>query len=284
MTSAQQFNEEQLKRWNGEDGEHWTTRQEQMDRTLQPVIAPLIAFASPKPGSTVIDVGCGCGATMIELAAKVGPSGKVIGIDISESMLGRARERLREYPNASCIPGDAATAKLDGIEAELIFSRFGVMFFGDPIAAFANLRTGLKPGGRVRFACWRPINENPWLQAPLHAVYEHVPRMPKPDPEEPGPFSFADADRVTRILTSAGFTTPRFETLAIEMNLAPNGTLDDAVAQSSNMGPARRALEGQPDDVREAALESIRRVLTPYVSSAGVKLPGSVWLVAADRA
>jgi SAM-dependent methyltransferase len=284
MTPAQQFNDEQLKRWNGEDGEHWATQQEQMDRTLEPVIAPLLAFAAPQPGTTVLDVGCGCGATLIELVRAVGPTGKVVGIDISEPMLGRARERLREYPNTSCRLGDAATAKLDDIQAELIFSRFGVMFFGDPVAAFSNLRNALRPGGRVRFACWRPIQENPWLQVPLHAVYEHVPRMPKPDPEEPGPFSFSDIDRVTRILKSAGFSTPRFEPLEIQMNLAPNGTLDDAVGQATNMGPARRALEGHPDSVREAAVEAVRRALTPWVSPNGVKLPASIWLVAAERA
>lgn len=284
MTPAQQFNEDQLQRWNGEDGEYWVVQQERMDRTLAPVVAPLMSFAAPKKGSTVIDVGCGCGATTIELARAVGPAGKVIGIDISEPMLGRAKERLREHPNASCMLGDAAAVQLDGTGAELIFSRFGVMFFGDPVAAFSNLRTALIPGGRVRFACWRPIQENPWLQLPLHAVYEHVPRMPKPDPEEPGPFSFADIPRVTRILTTAGFTEPRFEPLEIEMNLAPGGTLDAAVSQASDMGPARRALQGQPDDVRAAAVQSIGRALKPYVFDGGVKLPAAIWLVAAERA
>jgi SAM-dependent methyltransferase len=284
MTPAQQFNEDQRQRWNGEDGEYWTLQQDRMDRTLEPVVAPLLAFAAPKKGSTVIDVGCGCGATTIALAHAVGPAGKVIGIDISEPMLGRAKERLRDHPNTSCIVGDAATATFDGIGAELVFSRFGVMFFGDPVTAFSNLRTALVPGGRLRFACWRPVQENPWLQLPLHAVYEHVPRLPKPDTEEPGPFSFADIERVTRILTAAGFNAPRFEPLDIDMNLAPGGNLDSAVSQASEMGPARRALMGHPDEVRAAAVESIRRALTPYVSVEGVKLPGAIWLVAAERA
>src|SRR5580704_3853042 len=232
--NAQTFNEDQRTRWNGIDGEYWTANQDRLDRTLAPVTAPLLAFAAPHPGSTVIDVGCGCGATTIELARAVGPSGRVLGIDVSKPMLALAAERLREFANASSLEGDAAELPLGDVHADLIVSRFGVMFFGDPVAAFANLRTGLAPGGRLRFACWRPINENPWLQIPLHAVYEHAPRLPKPDPEEPGPFSFGDTARVTRILGAAGFTAPSFTPLDIEMDIAAGGTLEDAVLQSSS--------------------------------------------------
>jgi len=281
MTPAQQFNEAQRQRWNGIDGEFWVRQQDRLDRTLAPVTGPLLAFAAPRSGSTVIDVGCGCGATTIELARTVRPSGRVIGLDISEPMLSLATTRLREFPNATTMLGDAADLPLSDLNAELIVSRFGVMFFGDPVAAFANLRTGLAPGGRVRFACWRPISENPWLQIPLHAVYEHAPRLPKPEPEEPGPFAFADTDRVTRILTSAGFTAPSFTPLDIQLDIAAGGTLDDAVMQSSEMGPAKRALADQPDDIRVAALDSVRRALAPYASPSGVTLPAAIWLVAA---
>jgi len=281
MTPAQQFNEAQRERWNGIDGEFWVRQHDRLDRTLAPVTGPLLAFAAPRSGSTVIDVGCGCGATTIELARTVGPSGRVIGLDISEPMLSLATTRLREFPNATTMLGDAADLPLSDLNAELIVSRFGVMFFGDPVAAFANLRTGLAPGGRVRFACWRPISENPWLQIPLHAVYEHAPRLPKPEPEEPGPFAFADTDRVTRILTSAGFTAPSFTPLDIQLDIAAGGTLDDAVMQSSEMGPAKRALADQPDDIRVAALDSVRRALAPYASPSGVTLPAAIWLVAA---
>jgi SAM-dependent methyltransferase len=277
------FNEEQRTRWNGIDCEYWTRQQDRLGRTLAPVTRPLLAFAEPRAGSTVIDVGCGCGATTIELARAVDPSGRVLGIDISEPMLALATERLRQFGNTTCLLGDAAELPLRDLGAELIVSRFGVMFLGDPMAAFANLRTGLAAGGRLRFACWRTINENPWLKIPLHAVYEHVPRLPKPDPEESGSFAFGDTARVTRILTAAGFTEPSFTPLDIQMDIAAGGTLEDAVIQSSAMGPAKRALADQPEDIRAAAIESIRRALTPYASASGVKLPGAVWLVAADR-
>jgi SAM-dependent methyltransferase len=284
MTSAQTFNEDQRRRWNGIDGEYWVSHQNRLDRTLAPITGPLLEFAAPRAASTVIDVGCGCGATTVEIARAVWPAGRVVGIDLSSGMLAVAAERLRQFANAACLLGDAAELPLSDLGAELIVSRFGVMFFGDPVAAFANLRTGLGAGGRLRFACWRPIGENPWLQIPLHAVYEHAPRLPKPDPEEPGPFAFADTARVTRILTAAGFTAPSFTPLDIEMDIAAGGTIEDAAMQASSMGPAKRALADQSDEIRAAALESIRRALTPYISAAGVKLPGAIWLVTADQA
>jgi len=261
----------------------WARHYDRMDQVLGPINGPLLSFAAPAVGSAVIDVGCGCGGPTMELARMVGPSGRVIGLDVSEPMLGRAKERSREFTNVTFLLGDAAELSLEKLRADLMVSRFGVMFFGDPAAAFSNLCTGLAPGGRLRFACWRPIHENPWLQIPLHAVYEHVPRMPKPAPEEPGPFSFGDPERVTRILTAAGFTAPSFTALDVRLNLAPGGTLEDAAVNASENGPARRALTGQPNDVRARAVESIRRALTPYASPTGVELAGAVWLVAAER-
>ncbi len=283
MTPAQTWNDTQRALWNGADAEYWVREQERMDRTLAPVTGPLLSFATPVAGSTVMDVGCGCGATTIALARAVGPSGRVVGLDVSEGMLGLAKQRLRAFSNATCLLGDAGAMPLHEIGAELIVSRFGVMFFGDPMAAFANLRTALLPGGRLRFACWRPIGENPWLQIPVHAVYEHVPRMPKPEAEEPGPFSFGDPARVERILKGAGFAAISFTPLDVQIDLAPGGTAGDAAIQASSVGPAKRALKEQPDNVRAAAIESIRRALEPYASPEGVRLAGAVWLVAADR-
>lgn len=283
MPGARTFNDDQRTRWNGIDGEYWAREQEHLDRMLAPVTGPLLAFAEPRAASVVLDVGCGCGATTIEFARAAGPSGRVVGIDISQPMLARAQERLREFANTTFLLGDAAELPLHDLAADLIVSRFGVMFFGDPVAAFANLRAGLASGGRVRFACWRPIHENPWMQIPLHAAYEHAPRLPKPDPEEPGPFSFADAARVTRVLTAAGFTPPSFTPLDITLDIAGGGELEDAVLRSSGMGPVKRALADQPEDVRAAAIDSIRRALEPYATPAGVGLPAAVWLVATSK-
>ena len=121
------------------------------------------------------------------------------------------------------------------------------------------------------------------MQVPLHAVYEHAPRLPKPGPDEPGPFSLADPERVTAILTAAGFSKPSFTPLDLELDFAAGGTFDDAVRHASEMGPARRALKDQPEEIQAAALESIRRALRPYESPSGVKLGAAAWLVGADR-
>jgi SAM-dependent methyltransferase len=281
LKTADAFNEDQRTRWNGADGEYWATRYDRLDLTLAPVMGPLMEFAAPVANETVMDVGCGCGATTVELARAVGSTGRVIGIDVSESMLEVARQRVSTFRNTTCLLGDAKELSLVTIKADLVVSRFGVMFFGDPVAAFANLKTGLRAGGRLRFVCWRTVAENPWLHLPLKAAYEHVPRLPAPAPEEPGPFSFSDPERVRRILANAGFAGISFTPLDVELDLSAGGTIDDAVRQASEMGPTKRALAEQPDEVRAAAVDEIRKVLTPHVSIGGVKLAGAVWLVAA---
>src|SRR5215470_14592793 len=151
MTPQQAFNEEQRARWNGTDGETWARHYDRMDKVLRPINGPLLAFAAPAAESSVIDVGCGCGGPTIEFARMVGPSGRVTGLDVSEPMVARAKERSREYTNVSFLLGDAAELPLENLHADLLVSRFGVMFFGDPTAAFSNLRKGIAPSGRLRF-------------------------------------------------------------------------------------------------------------------------------------
>ena len=150
----------------------------------------------------------------------------MLGLDISAPMLARARERSAGLGNTDYIVADAAAHPFPAPAFDLLFSRFGVMFFGDPTAAFTNLKRALKPGGRLAFACWRKIDENPWMQVPLHAAYNHVPRLPKQGPDDPGPMSFADPERVTRILTAAGFATPRFTPAEVMLDIAAGKGLD----------------------------------------------------------
>ena len=208
MDARKERHEEQRAYWNGEPGGRWLARADDTDRMLEPILEAAIAQAKVMPGETVLDVGCGCGASLIALARAVGETGRVVGMDISEQMLGLARERTATLPQVECIVADAATHDFSALQADLIFSRFGVMFFGDPAAAFANMKRGLKPGGRIVFACWRGIQENAWMDVPLRAAYKHVPRQPRPGPEDPGPFSFADTERVTRIFREAGLPDP----------------------------------------------------------------------------
>lgn len=279
MTEAATLHQDQIDYWNGPGGAKWVAQQDRTDLMLAPVAERLLAQAKVPRGGTVIDIGCGCGATTLMLADLVGADGHVTALDVSAPMLEVARRRLAGHRNVQCILGDAQTYAFPAGIGDLLFSRFGVMFFGDPTAAFANMRRALKPGGRVVFACWRPIAENPWMQVPLHAAYKHVPRLPKPSPDDPGPFSFADPERVTRILTGAGLAAPRFTPCDLMIDLATGGGLDDAVDQACEIGATSRALQGQPEEAVAAVRVAVREALTEHVTPQGVMLGGAIWLV-----
>ena len=195
-------------------------------------------------------------------------------------MLGVARTRAEAHANVTLILGDAAAHPFPEGQADLLFSRFGVMFFGDPVAAFANLRTGLRPGGRLAFACWQPPAANPWVQVPQRAIAGLLPPAPPADPGLPGQFAFGDANRVAQILTDAGFSPPGFTPVTFAMPIGR--TLDDAVQRTSEFGATGRLLAGQPEAVRSAARDALRATLAPHASTEGpVALPGRIWLVAA---
>jgi len=280
MTNANELHAEQVAFWNGPGAERWVTNQTRMDATLAEVLDAALTHAAPRDGEVVLDTGCGCGASTLALAQRVGPTGHVTGLDVSAPMLELARARGAGLANVAWLRADAATHPFETASVDLLFSRFGVMFFGEPAAAFANLRRALRAQGRLVFACWRPFVENPWMRVPLHAAYSHVPPMPKLGPEDPGPFSFAEPDRVVRILTQAGFATPRFTKLDIAMDIANGEGLEAATQQAASFGPASRAMQDQPEAARTAATEAIRTALQPYATADGrVALPAAIWLV-----
>jgi SAM-dependent methyltransferase len=284
MKSASELHEDQLAFWSGAGGARWLAEQERTDIMLAPVLEALLGHAKIRVGDAVIDVGCGCGASTMALASLVGPTGRVLGLDISPPMLGRARERSAGLGNVDFACADAAAHRFPAPVADVLFSRFGVMFFGDPVAAFANLRQALKPKGRVVFACWRAFDENLWMKVPLAAAYAHVPRLPPVGPEDPGPFAFADPERVTRILTGAGFAAPRFTPVDLMLDVAAGAGLDEAVEHSTMIGAASRALQDQPEAARAAAKASIREAFVRYLRGTKVELPGTIWLVDAEMA
>jgi SAM-dependent methyltransferase len=267
--------------WNGPGGRRWTGRGETPDAVFAPIAEMLYARARVSPGERVIDVGCGCGATTLEIAARVGVAGRVVGLDVSAPMIARARERAGATSAVEFILADATTHRFAPGWANLLFSRFGLTFFADPVLSFANLRKGLARGGRTAFACWREAKRNPWQMIPLKAACRHAPRLPDLGPEDPGPFSFADERRVRRILSSAGFEKIALTPVDLELDIAAGGGLEAALAASQQIGAAARALEGQPDDLRAAALAEIRAALAPLQRGMSVPLGAAIWIVEA---
>jgi ubiquinone/menaquinone biosynthesis C-methylase UbiE len=275
-------NADQIAYWNGPGGQHWTDRQQSQDILLAPISDILIDRAHAKSGGRIVDVGCGCGATSIAFAQRVGLTGHVLGIDISAPMLARARQMAPAGMPVDFVLADATIYPFDAGNFDLLVSRFGVMFFAEPALSFANMRKALRPSGRLAFVCWREPRDNPWLMTPLQAAYKHAPKLPQLGPEDPGPFAFASEARVQRILGEAGFSEVRMERCDLSLDVAIGGGLDAAVETALEIGPASRALEGQPPDVRDAAANSIREVLAPFASGQTVALPASIWVVTAS--
>jgi ubiquinone/menaquinone biosynthesis C-methylase UbiE len=282
LLAGHDLNADQIAYWNGPGGEHWTDRQQMQDILLEPVSNILIDRANAKAGERIVDVGCGCGATSLAFAQKVGPTGRVLGIDISAPMLARARQIAPAEMPVEFVLADATVYPFDQASFDLLVSRFGVMFFAQPALSFANLRKALRPSGRLAFACWREPRDNPWLMMPLQAVYKHAPKLPQLGPEDPGPFAFASEARVTRILSEAGFSGIKMERCDLSLDVAIGRGLDAAVESALEIGPASRALQDQPPDIRAAATHSIREVLAPFAKGQAVPLPGSIWLVTAS--
>jgi SAM-dependent methyltransferase len=274
-------NADQIAYWNGAGGQRWADRQPVQDILLKPIADILIDRAKIKSGERILDVGCGSGSTSFAFAQAVGPTGHVTGVDISAPMLARAREVAPSGAPVEFILADATVHAFAPESFDLLASRFGVMFFADPALSFANMRKGMRRSGRLAFACWREPRENPFFMTPLQAVYRHVPKMPQPGPEDPGPFAFASEARVGRLLGAAGFTGIAMEPCNLALDVAVGRGLDAAVQGALEIGPAARALTDQPAELVAAAAQSIREALTPYVKGQTVPLDAAIWIVTA---
>jgi SAM-dependent methyltransferase len=278
--NADERNAGQIAYWNGPGGLPWVELQDSWDVVLAPVAAAAIARAAIRPGERVVDIGCGCGATTVELAGLAGHGGKVLGIDVSKPMLARAAARLPSGPGVELVLDDATTHAFSRGGYDVLFSRFGVMFFAEPSRSFSNLRSALRPGGRMVFSCFRAPQQNPWMMVPAQAAYQHVP-APSLDPDAPGPFAFAREDRVRGILADAGFESIGMEPFDLELDIASGRGLDWAIETAFKIGATGRAVQGQPPEIRRAVADSVRRVLAPYEREGHVALPAAIWLVSA---
>lgn len=273
-------NAQQAAYWNEQAGPTWVDMVDPLDRQLAPLGRAAMHALALQPGEAVLDVGCGAGATTLELAAKVGATGRATGVDISRPLLETARRRSERLPNVEFLEADGQSHPFPIASYDALFSRFGVMFFAEPTAAFANLRRALKPGGRMAFVCWQASSANPIMTLPMQAALAHVPAPPPPaDPTAPGPFAFADADRLRGILDAAGFgnvvVTPHLEKVG-------SGDLETALTVALKVGPLGALLRENPGQ-RDAVIAAVRATLSAHDGPDGVKLDSATWIVTADN-
>ena len=266
-------NADQCEYWNGEAGEAWVKQQERMDVQLEPLGKAVLGKLAVTAGERVLDVGCGGGTTTARLASA---GAKPTGTDISGPLLLRARER---YTTLDFVEADAQTHDFGAGTFDALYSRFGVMFFADPVAAFANLVRAMKPGGRLAFVCWRAVAENPLFTVPLEAAAAARVPMPDPaaDPFAPGPFAFADRDRTAKLLADAGWTD-----VAIEPHDAMIGgnNIGNAVQLALQIGPLGRLLREWPE-FRTGAVSAVWDALSKHVVDGKVMLGSATWIVSA---
>lgn len=274
-------NADQIEYWNGPEAEHWVDRESQFDAMLAPFIDRILDAAELRSSDRVLDVGCGSGATS---RAAAGRAASVVGVDISGPMLARARAHATDVglANVEFVEADAQEHDFDA-EFDVIVSRFGVMFFDDPVTAFTNLASALVPGGRLAFACWQDQLVNEWVAVPGMTMVPIVGPPEFPPPNAPGPFAFADRERIAGILDAAGFANAEIDDVKMPLLLGGGLDLDVAVAFLAEGGMGKRFLANADDEMRARALEAVTAAFEPFVTPEGVRMGSAVWIVHATR-
>jgi len=275
-------NMDQIEFWNGDHGSAWARHADIVDIMFAEITEAVLNAADISPGDRVLDLGCGSGGTSLAIAERVTPVGSVTAIDVSAPMLERARQRsdAAQLVNVDFLLGDASVYPFAASSFDAMVSRLGAMFFDDPADTFRRLAPSLDPGGRIALGVWRGPRENPWAMGPVAAAREFLDMPPRPGPEEPGPFSFADPDRVRRILGSAGLTDIGLAPLDFEVPLGR--TLEEALNFVMEMGPLSAPLGNVTGENRRKAIAAITDVLEENQDEDGiVRLAGACWIVTA---
>ena len=271
--------------WNDQPGRNWVARQADLDAMVGEITDCLLAAAAPEPGEAVLDIGCGAGDSTFALARAVAPSGRALGLDLSAPLLARAEERRRELGlgNVDFEIGDAQDHAFAPGGFDLAASRFGIMFFADPVAAFRNIATALRPGGRMVFVAWAGPEGNPWFALPQQAAVDRLGPAPAMPPEAPGPMAFRDLERVVGLLRAAGLDRCRGE--ARDVELRHPGGIEAALDLAGAIGPIPRMLrdKGGTAEDRAAILDGLRAGLEPFRSPDGIRVPARINLFSAVR-
>lgn len=271
QAGAAEANSDQIAFWNADTAQKWISQRPFLDRLFESVTERLMAVAAPAPGENVLDIGCGGGTTSFLVGEKVGSEGRVLGLDVSEALLAHAAARRLEgaVENVAFELGDAQVHQPPSAAHDLAMSRFGVMFFADPTAAFENIGRGLRPGGRLCFVAWAELDYNPWFALPIAAAIEEVGPPAPSAPHAPGPLAFADAARVLGILAAAGFEQAAVNTE--DLRLIVDGTAADAAQFSTRLGPAMRILREKEagEEVYDAVAARITDAYRSFEAPAG---------------
>ncbi len=281
MIASLAVSDEQSDFWNGVGGDAWVAMQPVLDRMFE-AIAELLADAAAERGAErVLDVGCGVGATTVAIARRLGSDAGCTGVDISGPMVEAARERVAfdDHPPRFLLADAAAHSFEDG-EFDLLVSRFGVMFFADPVAAFARLREAIAPGGGLRFVCWRSPEENSFLTTGAQATAHLLPEMPPREPGAPGPFAFAEKARIDEILSGAGWQGVEVEPVDFPCAFP----VSDLPRYLARIGPVGSALREADDAKRAEVLRAARAAYQPFVIGEEVRFTARCWSVGAENA
>lgn len=284
VNDAVAANADQAECWNSAVGRKWIDHERALDQTLSGVLRSLIENARLQAGDRALDIGCGTGASSLAAATVVGP-GRVTGIDISQQMLERARQRAQAagVENADFLLADAQTHRFDMPAHDALISRFGMMFFDDPSAALGNLAQALRPGARMTFAAWAAADRNPWFGIPQRAAINRLGPVPPTDPDAPGPFAFQNAGRVTEMLRAVGLSEVRGD--EVELMLTPSGDVTAAATLAVRVGPAVRIMQakhGTPED-EQAIAARIAADFRDYESGGAVQIPAAIIFYSARR-
>jgi SAM-dependent methyltransferase len=271
-------NGEQAKFWNEGPGQVWVRHQADLDALHAGVLTPLMEASTPRAGEAVLDVGCGAGASSFALARAVGPEGLVLGVDISAPLVRRAEGRRAEegLGNVAFEIVDAQVHRFEAQRYDLVASRFGMMFFDNPVVAFENLRAALRPGGRIVFVAWAGPEENPWFAWPQRIAEARLGAGASSSAEAPGPMAFRNVERVCSLLARGGFSEPQGEEIAVDLHLS--GGIPTALALITHLGPVARLLrEKQGTDADRAAIAAeTAAAFAPFIGADGLRVPARI--------